>query len=120
MSWKCVGCLRNSEREDEDYEYEVYRRLGVGPFILGLLKGAILGAERAKKLLKETPPWDVKRRKYLRHVIEEGERVRPIYEDYIRRLEEIKEEVRREILEKKLQRFFSQLADFVNWEEGGR
>jgi Holliday junction resolvase len=52
---------------------EAGRARGAGPFILGVLKGAVINGWVARKLLAETPPSDVERRKYLEHVIREGE-----------------------------------------------
>ena len=82
--------------EPDEIRKEVFRRLGVGPFILGKLKGAVLQAETARELLEETPPWDVERRRYLMHVIEEGERAKKYLEEYLRRMKELEEELLRE------------------------
>lgn len=82
--------------EMSEFQKEVFRRLGVGPFILGLLKRAVLQAETARKLLAETPPWAIMRRRYLKHVIEEGERARKRLEEYLRKMKEIEEELLRE------------------------
>ena len=43
------------------------------PFILGVLKGAVINGWVARELLAKTPPSDVERRRYLEHVIHEGE-----------------------------------------------
>ena len=75
---------------------EIYRRLGVGPFILGKLRGAVLQAETARKLLAETPPWDVERRRYLMHMIEEGEQARKYLEEYLRKIRELERELLQE------------------------
>jgi len=53
-----------------------YAGKGVGPLILGKLKGAILNAKVARELLKKTPRWAFWDRLYYKHVIEEGERAR--------------------------------------------
>jgi len=82
--------------EPDEIRKEVFRRLGVGPFILGLLKGKVKEMEAAKRLLEETPPWDVKRRKYLMHLIKEGERARKYLEEYLRKMKELEEELLRE------------------------
>ena len=82
--------------EPDEIRKEVFRRLGVGPFILGLLKGKVKEMETAKKLLEETPPWDVKRRRYLMHLIKEGERARKYLEEYLRKMKELEEELLRE------------------------
>jgi len=82
--------------EKEEVAREAFRRAGVGPFILGKLKAIILSAEEAKKLLAETPPENAERIKYLQHVVEEGERVKPIYESCLKRLKEAEEELKAE------------------------
>jgi hypothetical protein len=91
-----VRLMAPGGHEISEIRKEVFRRLGVGPFILGQLKGRVLDGERAKKLLKETPPWDVERRRYLMHVIEEGERARKYLEEYLRKMKELEEELLRE------------------------
>ena len=82
--------------EVSERRQEIYRRLGVSPFILGKLKGAALQAKTARKLLAETPPWDVERRRYLMHVIEEGERARKYLEEYLRKIRGLERELLQE------------------------
>jgi len=79
------------DHEPSEKQKKIFRRLGVGPFILGQLKGRVLDGERAKKLLKETPPWDAERRRYLMHVIEEGERARKQLEEILREMRRLEE-----------------------------
>ncbi len=75
--------------------YEVFRKAGVGPFILGKLAGAVKNAEFARKLLKETPWWRWWDRQYYRHVINEGERAKKILDKYLKQIQEVKHELER-------------------------
>jgi len=79
------------EHEPSEKKKKIYRKLGVGPFILGKLKGRVIDGEVAKELLKETPPWDTERRKYLMHVIEEGERAKKQLEEILREMKRLTE-----------------------------
>jgi len=81
-------------------EWEIYRRIGVGPFILGKLKRAALEVEIARELLAKTPPWNIWRRRYLKDVIRQGELARKHLDEYLRRMRE----VRRQLQQEKLQR----------------
>jgi len=49
-----------------------------------------------KRPLEETPPWGVERRKYLMHLIEEGERARKYLEEFLRKMKGLEEELLRE------------------------
>lgn len=84
--------MKHITRKDKtrNDNYRIYHEVGVGPFILGRLKDAVINAETAKKLLKNTPSWDIERKKYLEHVVEEGEKVKPILENYLKELEKKK------------------------------
>ncbi len=72
---------------------EVFRKVGVGPFILGKLQGAVKNAEVARRLLEETPWWRWWDRQYYKHVIEEGERAKKALDEYLRRIREIRNEL---------------------------
>lgn len=94
------GCWRRWPRiggEMSEFREEVFRRLGVGPFILGILKRAVIQKEVAKRLLEQTPPHMKERIAYLQHVIEEGERMEKVYNEYTWRMKKIEEQLRREM-----------------------
>ena len=91
--------VRTHEMSGE--EREIYRRVGVGPFILGKLKRAALEVEIARELLAKTPPWNIWRRRYLKDVIRQGELARKYLDEYLRRMREVKRQLQQERLQTK-------------------
>ena len=81
------------ERKLSDLEVEAFRRAGAGPFILGILTGAVKSAESAKKELEETPCLDPERRKYLEEIIRQGENAKKHLDEILARLRQARREL---------------------------